>query len=197
MLWIDLNGDGDWADAGEWIFNDLPVSPGVNSIGFLFPAGATPGPTYARFRFTSQPFSSLPGLNEGGAAPDGEVEDYQIHDRGSRGSRLGRRSRWTVSHPDPQQWRAACHRARLCSSAPSIDGEPDGQPTAAADGDDVNPLSGPDDEDGVSFYPLIIGQRSAIDVSVAGSGMIDAWIDFNGNGILARPRRADRGFRSR
>jgi hypothetical protein len=64
----------------------------------------------------------------------------------------------------------------------SIDAEPDGQPTSAADGDDLGGTV-PDDEDGVYFYPLLTGQQCAIDVTVSGgNGFIDAWIDLNGNG---------------
>ena len=42
----------------------------------------------------------------------------------------------------------------------AIDGEPNGQPTAAGAGRRPEPVPGPDDEDGVSFYPLIPGQTA-------------------------------------
>jgi len=61
----------------------------------------------------------------------------------------------------------------------NLDAEPDGQPDPAAQGDDNN---GVDDEDGVILQPMIAGRNSAIDVVATGAGMIDAWVDFNGNG---------------
>jgi len=62
----------------------------------------------------------------------------------------------------------------------AIDGEPDGQPTSAADGDDNN---GVDDEDGVQFISgLYAGLDASIRVTTAGAGLLNAWIDANGNG---------------
>jgi len=72
--WIDFNGDGDWADAGEQIFTDYIVINGVNNLTFTPPAFTALGKTFARFRL-----STVQGLSYTGAAPDGEVEDYQIN----------------------------------------------------------------------------------------------------------------------
>ena len=71
--WIDFNQDGDWLDAGEQIFASRSVLGGSNLLSFNVPAGATPGMTFARFRL-----STAGGLSPTGAAPDGEVEDYQL-----------------------------------------------------------------------------------------------------------------------
>lgn len=71
--WVDFNGDGDWADAGEKISSDQRLDSGVNHIKFSLPAKALEGSTYARFRF-----SSVRGLSFAGPAPDGEVEDYLV-----------------------------------------------------------------------------------------------------------------------
>lgn len=64
-----------------------------------------------------------------------------------------------------------------------VDTEPDGQPTVAANGDD---LHGVNDEDGVVFGALQVGQANAtvtVDVQNAPQGAkLDAWIDFNGDG---------------
>ena len=63
------------------------------------------------------------------------------------------------------------------------DGENNGQPTATAGGDD---LDGSDDEDGVTFGTIQVGQLDAtvtVNVQNAPSGAkLDAWIDFNGDG---------------
>ena len=71
--WVDFNIDGDWSDAGEQIFNSLPLVPGVNNLSFGVSVVATTGTTFARFRV-----SSNGRLSFDGAAPDGEVEDYQV-----------------------------------------------------------------------------------------------------------------------
>ena len=65
-----------------------------------------------------------------------------------------------------------------------IDAEADGQPTAAANGDD---LAGLADEDGVIFRnaPLTPGQLACVDVIASGSGFLNAWLDFNSNGTWA------------
>lgn len=72
--WVDFNADGDWQDAGEQIFNNLPVNAGPNNLFFQVPASAvTQQTTYARFRF-----SSMGGLAPTGWFLNGEVEDYPV-----------------------------------------------------------------------------------------------------------------------
>ncbi len=72
--WIDFNGDQDWADADERIFNDRPLSAGINYLSFDVPPDADAEETFARFRFNSSGGS----LGYGGPASDGEVEDYLV-----------------------------------------------------------------------------------------------------------------------
>jgi len=182
--WIDYNGDGDWADGGEYVFADLSISAGTTPLVFVVPTTAVAGGTYARFRFTA---ASLPaGVDYSGQAPDGEVEDYRVR----------------IEEPVELDWGDALdapYPTTILSNGARhvivpgyhmgalIDGEPDGQPDLNAMGDDNNNL---DDEDGVFFYPLIPGQGSAIDVSLpasSGAGFVDAWIDFNGNGSWLDP----------
>ncbi len=71
--WMDFNINGTWADAGEQIFTDVLLLPGLNTLNFNVPAGATLGNTFARFRF-----STVGGLDYFGIAEDGEVEDYKV-----------------------------------------------------------------------------------------------------------------------
>jgi uncharacterized repeat protein (TIGR01451 family) len=72
--WIDFNGNGSWADAGEQIFTNQPLSAGANNgLPYDVPAGAVIGTTYSRFRC-----STTASLLPTGEAPDGEVEDYQV-----------------------------------------------------------------------------------------------------------------------
>jgi len=70
--WMDFNGDGDWDDEGEQIFDSVAVSDGLNELEFAVPLGSTLE-TYARFRI-----SSSGGLETTGLARDGEVEDYLV-----------------------------------------------------------------------------------------------------------------------
>jgi uncharacterized repeat protein (TIGR01451 family) len=61
-----------------------------------------------------------------------------------------------------------------------VDAEPDGQPTASANGDD---LGGSNDETGIRFLsPLRIGRTVSLEVVASTNGLLNAWIDFNGAG---------------
>jgi len=69
--WMDFNGDGDWADAGEQIVSNLLVSSsGVVSPSFTIPSGAV-SRSFARFRL-----SQAQNLGPAGRTATGEVEDY-------------------------------------------------------------------------------------------------------------------------
>lgn len=181
--WIDFNRDGDWDDADEhiqWLLpgggtaTDYPVTAGTYNLELFVPAGAVLGTTYARFRVSTQQ-----GLSYTGLAPNGEVEDYQMQiiaaplDYGDA--------------PSPYATRAADNGAfhRVIPSehlGQYVDFEPDGQPDATATGDDL--AGTPDDEDGVFIPTLVLGQRPDIFVTVsAAGGFLNAWIDYNGNGV--------------
>jgi hypothetical protein len=64
--------------------------------------------------------------------------------------------------------------------------ETDGNPSSSASGDDTLPAMGADDEDGVVFGTVRVGELGAVvmvTVSNAPDGArLDAWIDFNGDG---------------
>ncbi|NOX47742.1 MAG: hypothetical protein GXO89_12275, partial [Chlorobi bacterium] len=49
--WMDFNLLNGWADAGEHIFMDTPLTAGPNALSFVVPANAVPGQSYVRFRF--------------------------------------------------------------------------------------------------------------------------------------------------
>ncbi len=71
----------------------------------------------------------------------------------------------------------------------TIDAEADGQPTANADGDD---LDGNNDDDGVAAGTLLIpGIPTTIEVTVTDpdgiGGFLDAWIDSDGDGMWTHP----------
>jgi hypothetical protein len=175
--WMDFNADRDWNEANERIFTSVPLNNGLNTLTFGVPATAPLGITFARFRLSRQG-----GLNFTGAAAEGEVEDYQV-------TLLADRDFGDA--PDPT------YPTLLPNGASHIvvsnfflgvraDTEANGQPNAAATGDDFNP-SAADDEDGVTFpAPLFAGQPAPVQVvatfAAGQSARLDAWIDFNGNG---------------
>jgi PhoPQ-activated pathogenicity-related protein/Ca2+-binding RTX toxin-like protein len=67
----------------------------------------------------------------------------------------------------------------------AADGDPDGHPSAAADGDD---LSSNDDEDGAqALTPFIAGQTARVDVTSSGPGYVNVWIDHNRDGDWSDP----------
>ena len=82
-MWIDFNGDGDWADQGEHVFTDRQLAAGVYDLTFTVPEtingvaldGTT---TFARFRLSHISGLSFDGPAANLDAPDGEVEDYPV-----------------------------------------------------------------------------------------------------------------------
>lgn len=78
-VWLDINRDGDFNDAGEQFLSDQALVGGVNPI--TIPAASLPttlpdGETYMRFRACDAAAScNLPSGN----ASSGEVEDYRVH----------------------------------------------------------------------------------------------------------------------
>ena len=84
--WIDFNGDGDWDDDGEQVFDAKAVSAGSNEgLSIRVPnlydptdptaAYSVLGNTFARFRLNSDQGEIL---SYDGHAQDGEVEDYRV-----------------------------------------------------------------------------------------------------------------------
>src|SRR5205085_778558 len=131
--------------------------------------------TYTRFRL-----SSAGASGPGGAAADGEVEDYAVlvegYDYGDA--------------PDPTfPTLLASNGARhvvLPVNNPTlgttVDTEPDGQPSATYTGDGT-------DEDGITFPSLLVaGHNGFMQVKTgATGGNVSCWIDFNRNGSWADP----------
>jgi hypothetical protein len=169
--WIDFNANFSWADADEQVFQSFPLATGVNAVSLVVPAGATPGPTYARLRF-----SSMGNLSFDGPAADGEVEDYRLTI--SRALDFG-------DAPDPHYPTLLARDGARHFLLPGfylgagVDPEFNGQPDATATGDD---LVASDDEDGVAFVTsLTLDQLATVQVTASATGRLDAWIDFDGN----------------
>lgn len=89
--WIDFDRNGSWAEAGEQIFTNQLLSLGTTNLELVVPATAVPGPSFARFRFSSEQDLSFTGL-----ASDGEVEDYLVPIEAAVDVGLG-----LVDGPDP------------------------------------------------------------------------------------------------
>ncbi|MCB9129702.1 MAG: hypothetical protein H6647_02075 [Anaerolineales bacterium] len=184
--WIDFNGNGSWLDTGEQIATNLALNGGGSvPVPFNVPVAVTTSPTYARFRC-----STTQNLTPTGSAPNGEVEDYRVTIQQDANLDYG-------DAPDPTYptlsgsggashvLGAAGPRMGVC-----VDAETNGQPNAAATGDDVavgSPVfgtcAGNDDEDGVTFPTLTEQQLSNLTVTVSNAAcLLNAWIDFNGDG---------------
>jgi len=179
-VWIDYNANGSWAEAGDWVFMDVMLTPGLNALALLVPPNAATGPTFARFRF-----STMQGLGFMGGAPNGEVEDYSII---------------IEPPPDEYDWGDAPDPIYPTLSASLgashkivagfflgmlVDAEPDGQPDPNALGDDNNP-AGSDDEDGV-WWPcnFVPGHTNTVKITASAPGLLNAWFDFNSDGDWA------------
>ena len=180
--WIDFNSNFSWADAGEKSFTSLPLVAGANTLAFSVPASAKAGETYARFRFSREG-----GLNFDGSASSGEVEDYKVTisapllDFGDAPQLVSN----LLAGGYPTTFARNGARHVIDSKfvlGKLIDGEPDGQPSSDALGDDGASTTVPDDEDGVVFSgPLNSGATATVVVTASQSGRLDAWIDFNVN----------------
>ena len=178
--WIDFNHDGAWGPSEIVMDWSLPGS-GSYPLPFDVPATAMVGDTFARFRFSTDNGAILTPT---GAALDGEVEDYQVVvmpvpqgalDFGDAPNTYGT----TIAANGP--W----HVLSNTFLGVRADAEPDGQPTATAMGDDNNPPASPSDEDGVAFTsPVRAGTNATVDVTATTPGFLEAWVDFNGNGVF-------------
>ena len=182
--WMDFDANGSWSSS-EQIFTGQALSTGANSLSFTVPCNAALGDTQLRFRFSSAGIST-----PGGAAPDGEVEDYEVvvmsTDLGdlpdNYGTLLASNGAVHVFDGSSTLYLGTC-----------VDGEHDGAPGAADNGDDAatgtdvaGVCSGGDDEDGVVFVqPWVAGNNTDITVTASDTGVLDAWADFNGDGDFA------------
>ena len=174
--WIDFDGDGTWLAATDRIYLSEPLSAGVNNLNFSVPFGAVPGRSFARFRFSRVPG----GLPFQGWAPNGEVEDYEVN---IAEMRLDFGDAPDPDYPTFEVSDGARHRvpaSPVYFLGDSVDDDPDGQPNAGATGDDDD---GIDDEDGVRFSSCLSpGSTAEMTVVASVNGVVNAWVDFNGDG---------------
>ncbi|GMV29769.1 MAG: hypothetical protein AMXMBFR59_18940 [Rhodanobacteraceae bacterium] len=186
---VDFNGDGDFADAGETTFTAVPTGTtgATFPLAFAVPANAVTA-SYARFRLSTDTGACSPV----GAAPDGEVEDYPVGitvvdygdlpDTGA-GSGTGNYSTLLADngarHPIVAGLRIGANE----------DAEANGQPNAGASGDDTNGT--PDDEDGVNTADLALSRGVAPSVRVTATNtsgtaaLLCGFLDYNADGDFA------------
>lgn len=96
--WFDWNRDGDFDDIDEHVINGTMLNPGEHDLLYRIPQTATPGKSWARFRF-----SDTPSLSSNGGHVYGEVEDYQIEINAGNNSYLyypGENSFVTLAYED-------------------------------------------------------------------------------------------------
>src|SRR5690606_33448455 len=153
------------------------VAAGANPLSLNVPCTALEGTTYSRFRLTT-----ATGTGPAGPAADGEVEDYAVNvgavDFGDAPDTYGP----LLASGGPK------HRAVAgLNLGATVDTESEGQPSVGADGDGA-------DEDGV-VLPAALTACATVNVTVdltntagVATPLLDAWIDFDGDGAFGDPR---------
>ncbi len=177
QAWIDWNGNGSFNDTVDGISEqividlqdgdllDINANAGTISFTVNVPASATIAQTFSRFRWSTE--SDLDSVS---AASDGEVEDYAFtiqpgFDYSDAPASYGSASHALVTGPT---------RIGLINT------------NEATDYDDAN-ASADAGDDGVTIPVLILGGADTISVDVAGSGFLQAWIDWDGSGTFDSP----------
>lgn len=193
---FDWNGDGDFLDVVDGSPETLPALPipdGSNNAVFTLqvsPPLSAGGPRYARFRLSTDG-GACTAL---GSASDGEVEDYRVFvrrldygDLPDPAAGVGVGNYETLRANDGARHEITDTASTLRLGA-SVDAEGDGQPSAAADGDDLNGV--PDDEDGLNPADLLqfAGQPALLRVSATNTvpgglaANLCGFVDWNGDG---------------
>ncbi|MCE9616276.1 MAG: hypothetical protein K8T26_18540 [Lentisphaerae bacterium] len=178
QAWMDFNADGDWMDAGEQVCSNRVLEAGFTNWMVSIPPDVSAPEIAARFRFSTEP-----NLGIGGAAPDGEVEDYMIPlarvDCGDAPDTGG--FQYPVRIESGGAYHLMLPGIRLGAR---IDADVNGQPSLQADGDDTDGHG--DDEDGVAWLTTMRpGALAALRVSVSAGGYLQGWMDFNRDGDWA------------
>ena len=175
LLDVDLNNDGDFNDAGEQSYTTSQLTGNVASFEIM-PALST-GDYRMRVRIVDQ--AGIQGTSE--SIPISIIDDQLDFGDAPTSAQSGFASSYPTQLPD-----GARHAATGPLLGSNRDTEADGQPDANALGDDNNGT--PNDEDGVSFSPLIPGQPATMTVVVdGGGGVVEAWVDFNRDGVWQHP----------
>ncbi|MCB1275934.1 GEVED domain-containing protein [Prosthecobacter sp.] len=177
--WIDFNNNGVFTDSGEQVVTNLIVATGSTGTtlnpSITVPANAATGTNVGvRFRLTT---TSAPGATGSGGGV-GEVEDYVVNIAAPT-TDMGDFSRFAMASS------TANNSLRI---GPMVDAEYTATTNLTASGDDT---TGIDDEDGVTVPSMTAGSPGTLPVIVTNSSgstaYLNAWIDFNNNGLLTDP----------
>ena len=206
--WDDLLSAPDGAAESEWaVRNQVLPFPSPGEYTFTSPPFACShlltdeaDPLWVRITIAEEQHfppilisGTLPGLEGAGPAEGyeyGETEDYLIRPMiGAVALKYDCGDAPETATAGGYPTLLASNGARHVPVGPWLgddsdrpDSEPDGQPDGHALGDDNNPAVAGDDEDGVSIPPLVQGQLAAATVEVnGGGGVVQAWIDFDGD----------------
>lgn len=173
--WIDFNNNGSINDAGEQIATNIVVAAGaanaIQNIVVTIPAATLTGINLgSRFRLTS-----VQDPGSAGAAGNGEVEDH-----------IAVVNAPTTDYGDFSGFTSASQGVNpALRMGAQLDAEFAATLNADATGDDE---TGIDDEDGVDLPEMTAGETVSIPVTITnvtgGDGYLNAWFDFNNNGVL-------------
>ena len=197
--WIDYDRNGSFDMAERIADSSVTLTAGiVNTVTFTVPATAVPGVTFARFYIIDT------GPEPPWGWPCGEIEDYEVVIGGDGPGPLegqwdfGDAPEGVIDGNSYNYQTTLLHngaRHRIVASGPCLrvnnlwprpDAEPDGQPNIHASGDDI---SGDMDEYTAWYLDAPVqGRVCTARVNVdGGGGYVDAWIDFNRDGMWQHP----------
>lgn len=174
-VWLDMDRTFTFAEPTDLLINNIPLQGGPTNITVAIPGTARAGESFMRFRFSREGVKTPYG-----PASDGEVEDYRVSIEDALFDFGDAPEFDKGGYPTTMSRGGAYHRiAPRFILGTLIDGEPNGQPSTDAVGDDVNPLR-EDDEDGVVFTTAITpGSPASLEVTAPSGGILDAWIDYD------------------
>ena len=200
-VWVDWNLDGVFkTDAAEFASVDVPSKPDLQTLQIALPpvptgvVGGDPSGkiSFIRLRITTD-HAALG--SPGGAALDGEVEDWHIQvfenldfgDLSDTGPSTGPGDyQTTLANDGPSH-----HLGMPLRLGATVDAEVGSQHSADALGDDN---IGIDDEDGVTIPLLVPGESATFLVNASNAttrkAVVWAYVDFNGDGDFNDPGEA-------
>jgi hypothetical protein len=223
-VWFDWDRDGDWDDTlvcpdgvnvPEWAVQNASITSNfAGSVVLTTPAfscwhpeaEAELDPMWMRITISLEPWGAatnapaVAGSGPAGGYQYGETEDYLLYPQTERTEPAydwGDAPDGVAAPGYPTL--AANAGARHIIAGPWFgddtgvpDADSDGQPDPNALGDDND---GNDDEEGVCIPPLIRGETAVISVKVGGGGgIVQAWIDFNGDASWDAGEEVFNGF---
>ncbi|NNE71434.1 MAG: hypothetical protein HKN29_13880, partial [Rhodothermales bacterium] len=188
-IWVDFNDDGDWDDWGEHPVHNQVLPQSLTRVTAsvtipVLPTSVNTKQTFMRFRICSNNMECNAYI---GQAEDGEVEDHQAEIQSlDFGDAKTKNQTLLKNNSD-----GARHPITGLFLGEMIDSDPNGQPTAEADGDDTDgDFDGNgDDDDGIEFLirdahgkeSIYSSAGNSLVATVAGNqgGYLNIWFDYD------------------